>query len=42
MFLNIEFKYLDAIASVGLHMSVGRSVGVPIDDGTSVNYFVYS
>ena len=28
---------LDAIASVGLHMSVGWSVGVPFDDGTSVS-----
>ena len=28
-------KFLDAIASVGLHMSVCWSVGVPFDDGTS-------
>ena len=34
---DVTPRYLDAIASVGLHMSVGLSVGVPFDDGTSVS-----
>ena len=33
--VSVLALYLDAIASVGLHMSVGLSVGVPFDDGIS-------